>query len=98
MKNTIDIATINRAASIIKNEVEFLRQEMTKLDQVKEKISNAWTDTTAKRNAEKYLTALEESQASLAQKIDLFEDLAIKLENNARRYSEMQITNNGGAI
>ncbi len=98
MKNTIDIATINRAASIIKNEVEFLRQEMTKLNQVKETISNAWTDTTVKRNADKYLSALEESQASLAKKIDLFEDLAITLENNAKRYSEMQITSNGGAV
>ena len=98
MKNTIDISTINRAASIIKNEVEFLRQEMAKLDRVKERISNAWTDTTAKRNAEKYLSALEDSQLSLAKKIDLFEDLAIKLENNAKRYSEMQITNNGGAV
>ena len=99
MKNTIDIGAINNAATIIKSEVENLRAQMNKLNDAKEKLNNAWTDTTSKRNAEKVLETLEECQISLSKKIDLFEQLAVKLENNAKRYADVdvKISDNGGA-
>ena len=97
MRKTVNLTTINRASTVIKNEVENLKQQLTKIDNAKEKLQSAWKDTTASRNAEKYITALEEAETKLAKEIDLYNELVAILERNAKRYAEMKISGIGGA-
>ncbi len=98
MEKKIDIATVTRAAFVIKNEVEILRQQAARINNAKENIRAAWTDSTERRNADKYIQAIEENLEVLNKKIGLYDDLAAILENAAKKYSDIEVSGNGGAF
>ena len=86
---SIDFDSIKRNATKINNEVEVLNNASKRLDAAKEKLQNAWTDTTTQQNAARYLSKVEETQANLNKMVNLIAELPAKLNEFAEKYANM---------
>ena len=78
---------IKHSASEIRNEVEYLNGVIKKMDEVKEVLSNAWSDTTTQSNATKYLQDVEEKQVNLKAIIDKIGELPDRLDKAADSFT-----------
>ena len=83
----ISASEIKNSSAHIRTEVEFLNSVIKRMDEVKEELSHAWTDSTTQNNAQKYLQNVEEKQVSLKAIIDKIGELPEKLDKAADSYT-----------
>lgn len=83
----ISASEIKNSAAHIRTEVEFLNGVIKRMDEVKEDLSHAWTDSTTQNNAKKYLENVEEKQVNLKAIIDKIGELPDKLDKAADSYN-----------